>query len=134
MSHITTIKVQIKDLDSLSKAAKECGLLFNENQTKYRHYYGNGQCDHAIVVPNSKQAYEIGVVKNKDFYELQLDSWSGGYGLEQKAGKECSNLIDAYTKNVAITQAQQFADSNGYSLVEEFDQQTNETVLKLRRY
>jgi len=135
MSHVTTIKTEIKDLDCLKNACKAIGLQFQENQKTHRFYSNQtGKCDHAISVPNNKEAYEIGVVKDGDKFSLNADFWNGGYGLEKIAGRNCSNLVDEYTKISTIKQAKKFADAQGYFMSEEFDEETNEVVLKLRKY
>ena len=112
------MEIVFKDLDSLKKAVADCGLEFREGQKTYRWYgrwmndfggenaaYRNGikpedygKCEHAIGVPKSAQAYEIGVVKNPNGpgYVLVVDFWNGGYGLEALAGKDCTKLAQAY--------------------------------------
>ena len=62
------------------------------------------------------------------------DFWSGGYGLEAVAGKDCSNLTEAYTQAIALKEAKKFAQAEGWSLSEELDSDTNETVIRLRKY
>ncbi len=134
MSHITKIKAEIKDLTVLKEAAEKIGLVLHENQKTFKSY-NNGHCDHALSVKNStRNTYEIGLVKNGDIYEMRWDTWSGGYGLVDAVGNNCEKLINEYAKNVALKEARNFATKYGYSLVQEFDSNTNETVLKLRRY
>jgi len=152
MSHVVSIKTEIKDLEALKEACKKCGLEFREGQKKYK-WYGthvgdyprpegftaadDGKCDHAIGVPGNNQAYEIGVTKKKngkEGFDITYDFWNGGYGLEKVAGKGCENLVDAYSQTVALKQATKFAQAQGWSVSHEFDQETNETVIKLRKY
>jgi hypothetical protein len=38
MSHITTIKTEIRDLDTLKSACTECGAVFVEGQTTYQWF------------------------------------------------------------------------------------------------
>lgn len=124
MSHIATVSIQIKDLESLKKACKDIGLEFREGQKTYKWFgrwvndyngqdaaYKNGikpedygKCEHAIGVPDNSNAYEIGVVKRSDGkgWALVWDFYAGGYGLEKIAGKDCGNLVQNYTKNVTI--------------------------------
>jgi hypothetical protein len=156
MSHVTTIKVEIKDLDALKEAAKSCGLEFREGQKTYK-WYGRhvgdyavpegynvsdlGKCEHAIGVPGNPEAYEIGVCKARDAqgnptggYTMLWDFWAGGHGLEAIAGKDCSNVTNEYTKTVAVNEASAFAKANGWSVNQEYNEETNETVIKLRKY
>ena len=149
MSHVTTIECEIKDLEALKAACKKAGLEFRENKKTYK-WYGRhvgdyplpegfkkqdlGKCDHAIGVPGNKNAYEIGVVQQGDKYTMLWDFWNGGYGLEEKAGHNCENVTDAYAQEVALKEASAFAQAQGWSVSHEFDEETSETVIKLRKY
>jgi hypothetical protein len=112
------MEVVFKDLESLKKAVADCGLEFRQGQTTYRWYgkwmndYGGadaayklgikpedyGKCEHAIGVPKSTTAYEVGVVKNPSGpgYVLVADFWQGGMGLEALAGQNCMKIAQAY--------------------------------------
>lgn len=123
MSHVATIDLDVKDLDCLALACGRLGLEFRPNQKKYR-WYGDhvgdyplphgfaeedmGHCDHAIAVPNSVAAYEIGVVKRRDGregYTLLWDFYCGGFGLQERVGDGCTKLKQAYAAEVTIKQA-----------------------------
>jgi hypothetical protein len=134
MSYISTIKTEIKDLAALSEACKKIGLKLNEGQTKYKWWGAKKECLHAISVPGNSTAYEIGVNEKNGIYTLSYDPHVGGYGLEEICGKKCENLTQAYTQTVAIREATKIAKSQGYSITEEFDSTTNETVIRLRKY
>ena len=148
MSHVTTIKMEIKDLQALEECCKKAGLEFRKGQKTYKWWgysVGDypipkgftkedlGKCDHAIGVPN-KSTYEIGVVVKDGKITLLWDFYGGGQGLEKVAGKDCCNLTQAYTQNVAIKEAKKFASAQGYTVTEEVDSNTNETVITLRKY
>jgi len=149
MSHVTTIDVEIKDLEALKVACKKCGLEFREGKKSYK-WYGKhvgdyplpegftkedlGKCDHAIGVPGNNSAYEIGVVEQDGKHTMLWDFWNGGYGLESLAGQNCSNVTEAYATEVALKEASTFAQSQGWSVSHEFDEETSETVIKLRKY
>jgi hypothetical protein len=123
MSHVATINMEVKDLESLKAAAKQLGLEFVLNQKTYRWWgrsvgdyplpYGFtaadlGHCDHAIRIPGNDRAYEIGVVKRKDGkpgYQLLWDFYQGGYGLQEKVGENAKLLTREYTTQVAIKPA-----------------------------
>lgn len=149
MSHVTTIKIEIKDLQALREAAEKIGLVFKEGQKTYK-WFGRhvgdypipagftkndlGKCSHALGVKGKSNAYEIGVVEKDGIYLLMWDFWSGGYGLEAIAGKNCKNLTQAYTQAVALKEAKKFAQAEGWSVSEDYDDETDETVIRLRRY
>lgn len=123
MSHVTRMELVVKDLESLKKAAADCGLEFVEGQKTHRWYgqfvgdyseanaaYKNGikpedygKCEHAIRVPNNPGAYEVGVVKNPagPGYVLVADFWAGGKGLEAFTGQNCSKLAQNYGVQVS---------------------------------
>ena len=148
MSHVTTLKVQIMDLEVLEAACQKIGLVFKRNQKHYK-WYGRfvgdyreagtdpkdmGKCDHAIGIPGNNQAYEIGVSQKDDHYVLRWDFWQGGYGLAAVAGEGCSRLTEAYTQGVAMKEATKFAEAEGYTLTSEWDAETSETVITMRKY
>jgi len=131
MSHITKVKTEIKDLEMLKKACEAIGLKFNENQTSYRWYRSQkNKCDHAISIPNNSNAYEIGVIKKNDSYELEWDTWNNGYGLVDKAGKNMSLLKTSYSKHVVLNEIDPLL-MEGYTLEEEIDTKTGDLILNL---
>ena len=116
MSHITTIKTEIRDLDALKGACAECGVAFIEGQTTYQ-WFGEsvgdyplpegvtkeqlGKCSHAIRVPGV--AYEIGVVqKPNGHWTLAYDFWGPGEGLLQKFGDGCRHLLLLYAVHKTV--------------------------------
>lgn len=131
MSHVATVEVIVKDLEALKRAASECGLEFREQQS-FRWFgqwmndydakdaaykYGispqdYGKCSYALGIPNSKTAYEIGVVKRKDGkgYNLLYDFYCGGFGLMDRVATEenptgIGKLTQAYSVQVAMAAA-----------------------------
>ena len=154
MSHVAKVDVKIKNLDILKKACEKIGLQFKEGQSSYKwfgtwvnDYHGSnaaykhgidpknyGKCDHAVGVTGNSHAYEIGVVKNGDHYDLIYDFYGGqGAAIEKIAGRECSNLVNEYSENVAIAAAETYASNNGWthSTTKNSD---GETVITLRKY
>ncbi len=100
MSHIVKVKLDIKNLNALKKAAKKLGLNWNEGVTSF-NYYGSSTstCDHTIS--HSGDSKSIGVVKKADGnYELQ---WDPGYlgRAEALVGKNADNLKKEYSAAVA---------------------------------
>jgi hypothetical protein len=90
MSHIAKVQLAINDLDCLEQACNALGTVeLKRNQTTHKYYAGaQGSCDHAIVVKGNRNAYEIGVVANKDGkgYELAWDTFQGAKGLVAAVG------------------------------------------------
>jgi hypothetical protein len=121
-SHVATIKLEVRDLDSLEAACKTLGVELRRGQNTYRWYglsVGDtplpeglteqdlGKCDHAIALPNNSKAYEIGVLQRDDHYVLLCDFWSGGYGMEAAVGPQANWLCDEYSAEYATRIYQQ---------------------------
>jgi len=118
MSHISTVKTAITDLDALEQACKELGLELRREQKTYRTYNKQqNACDAAIVIPGDERAYEIGLVLGKDgkTYEVNFDSWNGGKGMVERSGKGCSKIMVEYGR----AKTKSIAQSKGWSYREE---------------
>lgn len=129
MSHIITSKAAILDLDALEVACQRRGLELVRDQETFR-WFGEsvgdyplpegfteadmGRCSHAIQILGNSKAYEIGLVETRESdgegnfrsvegqYTLMYDFWSGGYGMQEKAGGEqCQGLVQEYVCAVA---------------------------------
>jgi hypothetical protein len=132
MSHITTIKVEIMDLDALDEACKPLGLELRRGQKKYRWYGSQPKaCEHAIGIPKTNN-YEVGVVRQGNSLGLAYDPYD--HELSKKVGPGCGNIIAAYSKVMAKKQARLFANAQGWTMSETFDEATQETVITLRKY
>lgn len=136
MSHIVKVKVEVKNLANLARAAKKLGLKLNAGQKSFK-WYGQfmgdapvpegmkpedyGKCDHAIVIPDKQgYAYEVGVVNQKDgTYSLVWDSYAGGRGLQDKVGENCCRLIQQYATEEARFQM----EGMGFQVFEDMDEQ-----------
>jgi hypothetical protein len=94
VSHITKVKVDIKDLDALGEACKELGGELHLGVTSYREYYSKKKCNHCIRFTEAQ--YEIGVIEQADgTFSLEADFYSTG-GLVGKVGKNAENLAQQY--------------------------------------
>lgn len=146
MSHLVKMKHRVRDLEALREASKQLGLELVEKNTY--NWYGTsvgdfplpvgftkedlGKCDYAIRIPDNPRAYEIGVVKAKEGtggYELLWDFWNGGYGLQDKIGKDGGLLQQAYVTEVEIKEAYR----NGYDVTRSMNEK-GEVVLTCVQY
>lgn len=89
MSHITTIDIEISNLDALDHAAKELGGLLQRNKTTY-NWYGQtpNPCAHAISLPGVH--YEVGVCphpKKSGTYTLNFDPYSSSHSAGRHDGQ-----------------------------------------------
>lgn len=125
MSHVSSMKLAINDLDALDKACKALGLELVRDQKTFRWFgrwmndfdaadaaYRNGidvkdygKCEHAIRIPGNSNAYEVGIMRNKEGQLVPVwDFFCGGYGLEEKIGKNGSKLKHEYNLQVGMKQ------------------------------
>ena len=110
MSHISRIELEVTDLESLDRACNHIGLTLNRNQTTFKWYDGNGQCDHAIRIPGA--SYEIGLIKKEGKYQLQTDFWDDK--IAETIGEEGGLLKQRY----AVEQTKTQAIRSGYRVIE----------------
>lgn len=123
MSHIVTIKTELRDLQAIRAACKRLGWTFVEGQRTYAwygRYMGDsqlpegiavdqlGKCDHAIRVPGA--SYEIGLKATGKGYAPLWDYWHTG-GLPTNAG---ARLAQAY----AVEKARAEARRQGHTVSE----------------
>jgi len=138
MSHVTSVKLKIRDLTALRLAVQRLGGTLVEGQLTY-NWWGQsvgdtklpegftvemlGKCQHAIRVPGGN--YEIGVVKMPaGHYELAYDSYSFGAGpngikadgqkLHVYFGDQLKGLIQIY----GVTAATLAAKAKGWMVSE----------------
>jgi hypothetical protein len=110
MSHISKIELEVKDLAVLSQACGRLGLHLMRDQTTYKWYGQDAQCDHAIRIPGA--TYEIGVIHKDGRYELQCDFYDAG--IEKAIGRQGGLLKQAY----AVEKAKLEARRKGYTVLE----------------
>lgn len=126
MSHVSTIELEIKDLEALKAACQRLGYEFRAGQTTYR-WYGRfvgdyplpagykvedlGRCTHAIRVPGAD--YEIGVVTRDGKTTLLWDFFRPG-GLEAVIGQGGAKLKQVY----AAEATKRAARKAGYMVTE----------------
>lgn len=137
MSHITDVKLKIKDLDALAEAAEALGLELVRGQ-KTHAWYGRfmndseegrrvvaerglrnlGKCDHALRLKARYSGdYEIGVVAEADGgYSLLYDSWGPGQRLERAAGPQLTALRREYAASVATAKAKATLGRQGWTV------------------
>ena len=122
MSHVTTVNVEVKDLEALKNAAEELGLKYNATATTYK-WFGRhvgdypvpegmeisdlGKCVASLSIPDNSQAYEVGIIPDKinGGFRLIYDFFNKGYGLEEVIGENCSKLKQEYAVQVAMKAA-----------------------------
>ena len=101
MSHFTTIKTQIKDIDALRSAVQEMGLSLLQKTTAWGYYQNNIKGDYVIRL---KGPYDVAVNKEKDgTFTLTCDWWDGH--VEKEVGQNYGKLLQLYGVHKAIREA-----------------------------
>jgi len=101
MSHFTTIKTQIKDIEALRSACNEMGLALLQH-VEARGYYQNKIKGDFVV--RLKGHYDIAVNKQPDgSFGLTADLWQGH--VEQEVGQGYGKLLQLYGVHKAMREA-----------------------------
>lgn len=101
MSHFTTIKTEIKDIEALRPAVEELGLALESNTTARGYAGGSIRGDHVIRL---KGPYDIAVLRAPDSsYGLSCDWWDGHVARE--VGENYGKLLQLYGVHKAMREA-----------------------------
>ena len=101
MSHFTTIKTQIKDIEALRSACTEMGLALIQN-AEARGYYENKIKGDFVV--QLKGPYDIALNKQPDgSFGLTADLWQGH--VENEVGEGYGKLLQLYGVHKAMREA-----------------------------
>ena len=101
MSHFTTIKTQIKDVEALRSAINELGLQLLAN-TDARGYISNKTKGDYVI--RLKGPYDIAVNQQPDgTYGLTTDWWDGH--VEREVGTNFGRLLQLYGVHKATAEA-----------------------------
>lgn len=109
MSHFTTIKTQIKDVEALRSAVNELGLQLLAN-TDARGYISNKTKGDYVI--RLKGPYDVALNQQPDgTYGLTTDWWDGH--VEREVGTNFGRLLQLY----GIHKASMEARKKGYSVL-----------------
>lgn len=101
MSHFTTIKTEIRDIEALQSACSELGLNLAAN-AQARGYLNNqlqGDC-----VVQLKGPYDVALNRQPDgAFQLTCDWWEGH--VEKEVGKNYGRLLQLYGVHKAMREA-----------------------------
>ena len=107
MSHFSTVKTEITDLEALEKAVSAMGLRLESNTT-CRYYYGAEFREHVIKLPGR---YDVAVEsKGNGTYDLNADFYGGH--VEKVIGPKGDVLLKQY----AIEKLRIEAKKRGYKV------------------
>ncbi len=128
MSHFTNVKTKIKCLVTLKKVIEEMGFSFKEGVTHVRGY--QGELTDAIAVIDTKSSYDIGIVQEGDTYSLVGD-WEM---LQVRAGIEQDEFMKTLNKKYAYFKVLEEISKQGYSVVEESEDEKQVVHVRVRRW
>ena len=101
MSHFTTIKTQIKDIEALRLACAELGCTLWRD-AEARGYGGNKIAGDYMI--KLKGPFDIAVQRQKEgAYGFTSDLWAGH--VEQEVGKNYGRLLQLYAVHKATKEA-----------------------------
>src|SRR5688500_6158846 len=101
MSHFTTIKTQIKDIQALHSACVEMGLALLPNAQARGYNENKIKVDY---VSRLRVPYDIAVNKEANgSFGLTADLWNGH--VEQEVGKNYGKLLQLYAVHKATREA-----------------------------
>jgi hypothetical protein len=101
MSHFTTIKTQVKDIEALRSACQEMGLSLQQNAEARGYYENKTKGDYVIRL---KGPYDIALNKQPDgSFGLTADLWNGH--VEKEVGQGFGKLLQYYGIHKATLEA-----------------------------
>lgn len=127
MSHITSIELEVKDLNALKSACRRLGFVYRENQRQFEYYKNQkGECLHAIHIEGCQ--YEVGIQRNaNEGYQLAWDNYHQG-GLVAALGEGAGKLKQFY----GLEKVKIEARKKGYSVTERM-KENGQIVLTMTR-
>ena len=101
MSHFTTIKTQIKDIQALRSACDELGLSLVQNGKARGYSTNKTKGDYVIRL---KGPYDIALNQQPDgSFGITADLWEGH--VEEEVGKNYGKLMQLYAVHKAMREA-----------------------------
>ena len=128
MSHFSTIKTQLKEVEPLIKALNQLGFVTDEEQKCIKGYKGQiTSVDISINLPNNTQA-GFKWENTSNSYELvtDLDLWKFQLPVERFISK----VTQMYAYNTIITKTKE----DGYQIVEQKNKNDGSIELVLTKW
>lgn len=119
MSHFTTVKTKIRDLQCLKKALEDLGYEYTEAQegVSVRGYLN--QTEKADLCIKASKTYDVGVRQTADGYELLADWW----GVETTRGLSEQEFVNQISQRYAYHKVVKEITVRGFSLESEENQE-----------
>lgn len=124
MSHFSRIQTKITQKPFLLAALKDLGFTYEEGNLQVRSL--SGQKASVQIKVSLPLSFDLGFAEKDGAYEVVAD-WAGINGLKRK------EFIDHLTQRYAYQAARGKLEAQGFTLVEEREQETGQIRLLLRR-
>jgi hypothetical protein len=125
MSHFTRIKTKMVEKEFLLSALQDLGYKFEEGVCEVRGY-GGQKAQAEIKIATSNPGYNIGFQKDNGSYEVIAD-WYGIHGLNR------NQFVERLNQRYAYHATRSKLEEQGFTLVEEENQQNGQIHLLVRR-
>jgi hypothetical protein len=126
MSHFTKVHTKITDLVCLKQAIADLGYTCEEGGVEVRGY--RGAREKADLVIRTGSAYDVGMRKVGDGYELVADWW----GVETGTGISQDTFVNRLTQRYAFHKVMGEVKKQGFS-VADVETQPDQTIKVLVR-
>jgi len=129
MSHFTTVKTKLRDLQCLKQALEDLKYEFEEAQegVEVRGYLN--QTETADISIKASKTYDIGVRSTVDGYELFADWW----GVETTRGVTEQEFVNQLTQRYAYHKVIKEVKVRGFSIEDE-EQEQDTIQLTVRKW
>lgn len=129
MSHFTTVKSKIRDMQCLQLALDDLNYEYetSEEGVQVRGYLG--ELETADLVIKASKTYDVGVRKTQEGFELLADWW----GVETTHGLTEEEFVNQITQRYAYHKVVKEVKARGFSL--EVEEEENDTIqLTVRKW
>ncbi|HEY8369001.1 MAG TPA: DUF1257 domain-containing protein [Thermodesulfobacteriota bacterium] len=128
MSHFTTVKTKITDLDALRAALADLGYAVVEGETQIRGWRNTSQ---SVDIAARLGAFDIGFRRGADgTYDAVADWW----GVKTYEGLSQADFMRRVTQRYAYHKVIGEASRQGYTVVEEQNEADQSIRLVVRRW
>jgi hypothetical protein len=128
MSHFATVQTRITDLACLKQALADLGHAVEEGAADVRGY--RGAREKADLVVRTGSAYDVGVRRVGDAYELVADWW----GVETGTGITQEQFVTRLTQRYAYHKVLTEVRKRGFTVTEEQTQADQTIKVVVRKW
>ena len=117
MSHLATVKSQLKSIEAIRMACHELGVVLREGgRARYFDGQQSDKCDYTIELPKPHDRYSVGLKRQPDgTYSLVADDMVAGwdtklgrnYGLFKQQVAFATLRLEAQRKGLRLTREMQ---------------------------